>query len=55
MKAVDGDRAKAVYHSVFITRADRQDINSPADFRGRKMAFVDPGSTSGNLVPTGKS
>ncbi len=54
MKAVDGDRAKAVYHSVFITRADRQDINSPADFRGRKMAFVDPGSTSGNLVPTGE-
>ena len=52
MKAPDGDKAKALYHSVFITRADRSDINSLQDVKGKKMAFVDPGSTSGNLIPT---
>lgn len=53
MKAPGGDKAKATYKSVFITKADRQDINSIQDVKGKKMAFVDPGSTSGNLVPTG--
>ena len=52
MKAPDGDKAKALYHSVFITRADRSDINSLQDVKGKKMAFVDPGSTSGNPIPT---
>lgn len=53
MKAPKGDRSKAVYHSVFITKSDRSDINSMQDIKGKKMAFVDPASTSGNLVPTG--
>ena len=52
MKAVDGDRAKAIYHSVLITGSTNSDINSIADIKGRTMAFVDPDSTSGNLVPT---
>ena len=29
-----------------------KDINSIQDFKGKTIAFVDPGSTSGNLVPT---
>lgn len=53
MKAPGGDKAKAVYHSVFITRSDRNDINSLEDVKNKKMAFVDPASTSGNLIPTG--
>lgn len=53
MKAPGGDKAKAVYHSVFITRSDRSDINSLEDVKNKKMAFVDPASTSGNLIPTG--
>lgn len=52
MKAEDGDPEKAIYHSVFITNADNTDINSIEDIKGRTMAFVDPDSTSGNLVPT---
>lgn len=53
MKAPNGDKAKATYKSVFITQADRNDIKAVQDIKGKKMAFVDPGSTSGNLVPTG--
>ena len=52
MKAEDGDPEKAVYHSVFITNASNEDINSIQDVKGRTMAFVDPDSTSGNLIPT---
>lgn len=51
MKAQDGDPEKAIYHSVFITSSANEDINSIADIKGRTMAFVDPDSTSGNLVP----
>ena len=52
MKAEDGDREKAVYHSVLITNAANDDINSIEDIKGKTMAFVDPDSTSGNLIPT---
>ncbi len=52
MKAPDGDKAQAVYHSVFITQKDNSEINSIKDFKGKTIAFVDPDSTSGNLVPT---
>ena len=52
MKAEDGDPDKAIYHSVFITNASNEDINSIQDVKGRTMAFVDPDSTSGNLIPT---
>ena len=51
MKAADGDKAKAIYHSVFIVNSANKDINSIQDFKGKTIAFVDPGSTSGNLVP----
>ena len=52
MKAEEGDPDKAIYHSVFITNSANDDINSIEDIKGRTMAFVDPDSTSGNLVPT---
>lgn len=52
MKAPEGDKSKAVYKSVLIARSDNADINSIADIRGKTIAFVDPDSTSGNLIPT---
>ncbi len=52
MKAPNGDKAQAVYHSVFVTQKDNNEINSIKDFKGKTIAFVAPDSTSGNLVPT---
>lgn len=52
MKAEEGDPEKAIYHSVLITSSANDDINTIEDIRGKTMAFVDPDSTSGNLVPT---
>lgn len=52
MKAPNGDKAQAVYHSVFVTQKDNNEINSIKDFKGKTIAFVDPDSTSGNLAPT---
>lgn len=52
MKAEDGDPEKAIYHSVLITSSANEGINSIEDIKGKTMAFVDPDSTSGNLVPT---
>lgn len=52
MKAPNGDKAQAVYHSVFVTQKDSSEINSIKDFKGKTIAFVDPDSTSGNLVRT---
>lgn len=52
MKAPNGDKAQAVYHSVFVTQKDNNEINSIKDFKGKTIAFVDPDSTSGNLVST---
>ena len=52
MKAPGGDKSQAVYHSVLIARADNNEINSIEDIKGKSIAFVDPDSTSGNLVPT---
>lgn len=52
MKAEDGDKEKAVYHSDLIVKADNDEINSIEDIKGKTIAFVDPDSTSGNLVPT---
>lgn len=51
MKAVDGDKEKAIYHSLLVTKSNRSDINTIKDIKGKTMAFVDPESTSGNLVP----
>ncbi|WP_343210316.1 phosphate/phosphite/phosphonate ABC transporter substrate-binding protein [Anaerolentibacter hominis] len=52
MKAEEGDPEKAIYHSVLITSSGNDQINSIEDIKGKTMAFVDPDSTSGNLVPT---
>lgn len=52
MKAEDGDPEKAIYHSVLIASSSNDEINSIEDIKGKTMAFVDPDSTSGNLVPT---
>lgn len=52
MKATNGDKSQAIYHSVFITKSDNSSINSIKDLKGKSIAFVDPNSTSGNLVPT---
>lgn len=41
---------KSDYHSIIVTRADSK-INKIADLKGRSFAFVDPASTSGNLIP----
>ncbi|MEJ7801584.1 MAG: phosphonate ABC transporter ATP-binding protein, partial [Ilumatobacter sp.] len=40
------------YQSYGITRADNAEINTLADFAGRSVCFVDPGSTSGFLYPS---
>lgn len=40
------------YQSYGITRADNAEIDSIEDFKGRKVCFVDPGSTSGFLYPS---
>lgn len=52
MKAEDGDPEKAVYRSLLITSASNEDINTIEDIKGCTIAFVDPDSTSGNLVPS---
>lgn len=52
MKAEEGDPDKAIYHSVLIVSSSNNEINSIEDIKGKTMAFVDPDSTSGNLIPT---
>lgn len=39
------------YKTVFITRADRDDIQSIEDLRGKTFAFADPASSSGYMYP----
>ncbi|MCL2227269.1 MAG: phosphate/phosphite/phosphonate ABC transporter substrate-binding protein [Oscillospiraceae bacterium] len=41
----------APYKTVFITRADRDDINSLEDLENRTFAFVNPASSSGFMYP----
>lgn len=52
MKAPNGDKGQAVYHSLLITSSANEDINTIEDIKGRTIAFVDPESTSGNLFPS---
>lgn len=52
MKAVNGDKQQAIYHSLFVTSSKNTQINTIQDIKGKTVAFVDPESTSGNLVPT---
>lgn len=40
------------YQSYAITQSDNAEIESLEDFAGRKVCFVDPGSTSGFLYPS---
>ncbi len=40
------------YQSYGIARADNDEINDIADFAGKKVCYVDPGSTSGYLYPS---
>ena len=41
----------ATYRSQFLARADDSSIKSISDLNGKKVAFVDPASTSGYLLP----
>ncbi len=49
---IDAPGDEPGYQSYGITRADNADINSLEDYAGKKVCFVDPGSTSGYLYPT---
>lgn len=44
------DKNSATYNSYLITHAD-SGIKTMEDIKGKAMSFVDPASTSGNLVP----
>ncbi|MBN2508829.1 MAG: phosphate/phosphite/phosphonate ABC transporter substrate-binding protein [Spirochaetales bacterium] len=48
--AKGGKMENAFYTSLFITQPD-SGIKTLKEAKGRKVAFVDPASTSGNLVP----
>lgn len=50
MVAEGGSRETAGYKSLFIVRSDSA-IRSLQDLKGCSVAFVDPTSTSGNLIP----
>ena len=51
--AVVGEKGEEPgYQSYGVAKADNASINGLADFKGKKVCFVDPGSTSGFLYPT---
>ncbi|WP_027416777.1 phosphate/phosphite/phosphonate ABC transporter substrate-binding protein [Aneurinibacillus terranovensis] len=50
--ALDGKIENSGYYSYIIANAKNDKVNSIADLKGKKFAFVDPNSTSGNLVPS---
>lgn len=51
--AVVGEKGgKPGYQSYGVAKADNAAINGLPDFKGKKVCFVDPGSTSGFLYPT---
>ena len=47
----EGPDIEPGYQSYGIARADNDEINGITDFAGKKVCFVDPGSTSGYLYP----
>lgn len=49
--AVATPTAKPGYFSYGITKSSRSDVTKLADFKGKKICFVDPSSTSGFLYP----
>lgn len=50
VNGVKASTGSATYKSVIITRADTG-IKTLEDLKGKSFAFVDPASTSGNLIP----
>lgn len=50
VNGVRQDTGKSTYKTIFVTRAD-SGIETLDDLVGRSFAFVDPASTSGNLIP----
>lgn len=51
MVGVSKETGESTYQSLILTRAD-SDIQTLEDLEGKDVAFVDPASTSGGLVPT---
>jgi phosphonate transport system substrate-binding protein len=49
---IEEEGAEPGYQSYGLARGDNAAINGLADFAGKKVCFVDPGSTSGFLYPT---
>lgn len=47
-----GDLSARPYNTIFVTKSDRDDINSLEDLRDKSFAFVDPASSSGFLYPS---
>ncbi len=47
-----GDFSARPYNTIFITKSDRDDIQSLDDLQGKSFAFVDPASSSGFLYPS---
>lgn len=50
--AKDGKKENSGYKSYLVTNTKNVNINSIKDIKGCTVAFVDPGSTSGNLIPS---
>jgi phosphonate transport system substrate-binding protein len=49
---IDEEGAEPGYQSYGLARSDEAAINGLADFAGKNVCFVDPGSTSGFLYPS---
>lgn len=49
---IDEKGAQPGYQSYGLARSEESDINGLKDFAGKKVCFVDPGSTSGFLYPS---
>jgi phosphonate transport system substrate-binding protein len=49
---IDEEGADPGYQSYGLTRSDNAAVNGLNDFAGKKVCFVDPGSTSGFLYPS---
>jgi len=50
VNGVKDETGSSTYKSVIVTNVD-SGINTLADLKGKSFAFVDPASTSGNLIP----
>lgn len=49
---IEEEGAEPGYQSYGLARSDNAAVNGLTDFAGKKVCFVDPGSTSGFLYPT---